>query len=290
MASSPSEAVVCASLECPAASLETWSKRHVLWGQVCCGARAGQEFQGPGLRPGSLPGPHLSAPLGARGPGQNQLPAALSPAGRHLLGEGPQRQLATHLPWFHTAFSHSAFEEQQRLRKQEIVGRILKEEAAGETRRKRRSSPTKATGRLTLRDETWGYISDICGDRGTVALPRNLLVSQRPLSGHESPGTWLGLETLRDHLRLRSRSRNCVACPGLSSGLPAPRGPRGGDALGLPHGSSLRHARWRATRRPPGSCPFPGDGAGPRGRDPGLWWLIRHRIHLCGLHCRCGSP
>ena len=215
---------------------------------------------------------------------------ALSPAGRHLLGEGPQRQLATHLPWFHTAFSHSAFEEQQRLRKQEIVGRILKEEAAGETRRKRRSSPTKATGRLTLRDETWGYVSDVCEDRGTVALPRNLPVSQRPLSGHKSPGTWLGLETLCDRLRPRSLSRDRVACTRLSSGLPAPGGPRGRDAGGLPHGSSLRHARWRATRRPPGSCPFPGDGAGTRGRDPGLWWLIRHRIHLCGPHGGCGSP
>ncbi|XP_045331266.1 cilia- and flagella-associated protein 74 isoform X3 [Leopardus geoffroyi] len=75
-----------------------------------------------------------------------------------------------------------AFEEQQRLRKQEIVGRILKEEAAGETRRKRRSSPTKTTGRLTLRDETWGYISDVCGDRGTVALPRNLLQDSEAVS------------------------------------------------------------------------------------------------------------
>ncbi|XP_047729020.1 cilia- and flagella-associated protein 74 isoform X3 [Prionailurus viverrinus] len=84
---------------------------------------------------------------------------------RHLFHQRQRQELEA---------QNRAFEEQQRLRKQEIVGRILKEEAAGETRRKRRSSPTKATGRLTLRDETWGYISDVCEDRGTVALPRNL--------------------------------------------------------------------------------------------------------------------
>ncbi|XP_040314659.1 cilia- and flagella-associated protein 74 isoform X2 [Herpailurus yagouaroundi] len=84
---------------------------------------------------------------------------------RHLFHQRQRQELEA---------QNRAFEEQQRLRKQEIVGRILKEEAAGETRRKRQSSPTKATGRLTLRDETWGYISDVCEDRGTVALPRNL--------------------------------------------------------------------------------------------------------------------
>uniref|UniRef100_A0ABI8AG12 Cilia and flagella associated protein 74 n=1 Tax=Felis catus TaxID=9685 RepID=A0ABI8AG12_FELCA len=84
---------------------------------------------------------------------------------RHLFHQRQRQELEA---------QNHAFEEQQRLRKQEIVGRILKEEAAGETRRKRRSSPTKATGRLTLRDETWGYVSDVCEDRGTVALPRNL--------------------------------------------------------------------------------------------------------------------
>ncbi|XP_042852208.1 cilia- and flagella-associated protein 74 isoform X1 [Panthera tigris] len=85
---------------------------------------------------------------------------------RHLFHQRQRQELEA---------QNRAFEEQQKLRKQEIIGRILKEEAAEETRRKRQSSPTRATGRLTLRDETWGYIADVCEDRGTVALPRNLL-------------------------------------------------------------------------------------------------------------------
>uniref|UniRef100_A0A667I9D1 Cilia- and flagella-associated protein 74 n=1 Tax=Lynx canadensis TaxID=61383 RepID=A0A667I9D1_LYNCA len=84
---------------------------------------------------------------------------------RHLFHQRQRQELEA---------QNRAFEEQQRLRKQEIVGRILREEAAGETRRKRRSSPTKAAGRLTLRDETWGCVSDVCEDRGTGALPRCL--------------------------------------------------------------------------------------------------------------------
>ncbi|VFV46443.1 Hypothetical predicted protein [Lynx pardinus] len=84
---------------------------------------------------------------------------------RHLFHQRQRQELEA---------QNRAFEEQQRLRKQEIVGRILREEAAGETRRKRRSSPTKAAGRLTLRDETWGCVSDVCEDRGTGALPRRL--------------------------------------------------------------------------------------------------------------------
>uniref|UniRef100_A0A8C9JQF0 Cilia- and flagella-associated protein 74 n=1 Tax=Panthera tigris altaica TaxID=74533 RepID=A0A8C9JQF0_PANTA len=87
---------------------------------------------------------------------------------RHLFHQRQRQELEA---------QNRAFEEQQKLRKQEIIGRILKEEAAEETRRKRQSSPTRATGRLTLRDETWGYIADVCEDRGTVALPRNLLDS-----------------------------------------------------------------------------------------------------------------
>uniref|UniRef100_A0A673U735 Cilia and flagella associated protein 74 n=1 Tax=Suricata suricatta TaxID=37032 RepID=A0A673U735_SURSU len=71
-----------------------------------------------------------------------------------------------------------AFAEQQRLRKQEIVARILKEGAEEENRRRKQSSPTKATGQLTRRDKTWGYISDVCEDRDTVALPSNLLDSE----------------------------------------------------------------------------------------------------------------
>ncbi|XP_077009477.1 cilia- and flagella-associated protein 74-like isoform X2 [Tamandua tetradactyla] len=54
-----------------------------------------------------------------------------------------------------------AFEKEQSLRKRRIVARILKE-AAEEGRRKTRLSAAKARARLTLRDKTWRYISDLC--------------------------------------------------------------------------------------------------------------------------------
>ncbi|XP_050641690.1 cilia- and flagella-associated protein 74 isoform X2 [Macaca thibetana thibetana] len=60
-----------------------------------------------------------------------------------------------------------AFEEEQKLRKQEIVSRILKEEAEEEKRKKQRP-PTKATHRPTLRDKTWNYISDYCEEKTTA--------------------------------------------------------------------------------------------------------------------------
>ncbi|XP_034875869.1 cilia- and flagella-associated protein 74 [Mirounga leonina] len=60
------------------------------------------------------------------------------------------------------------FEEEQKLRKQEIVSRILKEEAEEENRKKKQSSPAKATDRLTLRDKTWSYVTDVCEGRDTV--------------------------------------------------------------------------------------------------------------------------
>uniref|UniRef100_A0A2K6LZ10 Cilia and flagella associated protein 74 n=1 Tax=Rhinopithecus bieti TaxID=61621 RepID=A0A2K6LZ10_RHIBE len=60
-----------------------------------------------------------------------------------------------------------AFEEEQKLRKQEIVSRILKEEAE-EDKRKKRRPPTNATHRPTLRDKTWNYISDFCEEKTTA--------------------------------------------------------------------------------------------------------------------------
>ncbi|KAM7099033.1 cilia- and flagella-associated protein 74 isoform 2-T2 [Molossus nigricans] len=53
-----------------------------------------------------------------------------------------------------------AFEEEQKLRKLEIVSRILKEETE-ESRRRRLPSPAKALARPTLRDKTWGYLSHL---------------------------------------------------------------------------------------------------------------------------------
>ncbi|XP_066121295.1 cilia- and flagella-associated protein 74 isoform X3 [Saccopteryx bilineata] len=62
-----------------------------------------------------------------------------------------------------------AFEEEQKLRKCEIVSRILKEEAK-ESGRKRQPSPAKATARPTLRDKTWGYLANLSEGK-TPATP-----------------------------------------------------------------------------------------------------------------------
>ncbi|XP_073759595.1 cilia- and flagella-associated protein 74 isoform X3 [Callorhinus ursinus] len=69
------------------------------------------------------------------------------------------------------------FEEEQKLRKQEIVSRILKEEAEEENRKKKQSSPAKATDRLTLRDKTWRCVTDVCEGRDTAVLSCHLLDS-----------------------------------------------------------------------------------------------------------------
>uniref|UniRef100_A0A8C5UPS3 Cilia- and flagella-associated protein 74 n=1 Tax=Microcebus murinus TaxID=30608 RepID=A0A8C5UPS3_MICMU len=60
-----------------------------------------------------------------------------------------------------------AFEEEQKLRKQEIVDRILKEEAEEENRKKRLLPPCTTTDRWTLRDKTWSYVSDFCEGKTT---------------------------------------------------------------------------------------------------------------------------
>ncbi|XP_051027663.1 cilia- and flagella-associated protein 74 [Acomys russatus] len=70
-----------------------------------------------------------------------------------------------------------AFEEEQKLRKQEIVSRILKEEAEEEHRRKRQHPPCKATDKWTLRDRTWKYISDFCEGK-TVKTDTHLLENE----------------------------------------------------------------------------------------------------------------
>lgn len=148
--------------------------------QVYCGAWAGQGFRDLCPQPSwassvcSL-GSQVARPDSAP---DSPEPGGAAPPG----GRGRRGRLVLAFPGPHPASPPSAFEERQRLRKQEIVGRILKEEAEEEHRRKKRSSPTKATGRSTLRDRTWGYILDVCEDRDTAALPRNLVVSQRSLS------------------------------------------------------------------------------------------------------------
>ncbi|XP_031235605.1 cilia- and flagella-associated protein 74 isoform X4 [Mastomys coucha] len=61
-----------------------------------------------------------------------------------------------------------AFEEEQKLRKQEIVSRILKEEAEEEQRKRRQHPPSKHIDRWTLRDKTWKYISDFCEGKSAL--------------------------------------------------------------------------------------------------------------------------
>ncbi|XP_037684741.1 cilia- and flagella-associated protein 74 isoform X4 [Choloepus didactylus] len=65
-----------------------------------------------------------------------------------------------------------AFEEEQKLRRLEIVARILKEEAEEENRKKKQPPAPKPPARLTLRDKTWGYISDLC--EGAPAAVRSI--------------------------------------------------------------------------------------------------------------------
>eukprot|EP00072_Mus_musculus_P056342 XP_006539113.1 PREDICTED: cilia- and flagella-associated protein 74 isoform X6 [Mus musculus] len=61
-----------------------------------------------------------------------------------------------------------AFEEEQKLRKQEIVNRILKEEAEEEQRKRRQHPLSKPINRRTLRDKTWQYISDFCEGKSVL--------------------------------------------------------------------------------------------------------------------------
>ncbi|XP_039732827.1 cilia- and flagella-associated protein 74 [Pteropus medius] len=97
-----------------------------------------------------------------------------------------------------------AFEEEQKLRKDEIVSRILKEEAE-EDRRRRLPPPAHAADRLTLRDRTWGYLATVCegkpapaascylAEKETFGYPENLLVtfvSRESVQGDPRPVSW----------------------------------------------------------------------------------------------------
>uniref|UniRef100_A0A452T1J9 Cilia- and flagella-associated protein 74 n=1 Tax=Ursus maritimus TaxID=29073 RepID=A0A452T1J9_URSMA len=85
------------------------------------------------------------------------------------------------------------FEEEQKLRKQEIVNRILKEEAEEENRKKKQSSPAKAADRLTLRDKTWSYVTDVCEGSGTAVLssPQLLVaISSESVQGDPGNTSW----------------------------------------------------------------------------------------------------
>nr|XP_048272770.1 cilia- and flagella-associated protein 74 isoform X3 [Myodes glareolus] len=94
---------------------------------------------------------------------------------KHLIHQRRQQELEA---------QHRAFEEEQKLRKQEIVSRILKEEAEEGNRKKKQHPPCKARDGWTLRNKTWKYISDFC--EGKPATPSShLLESEMAL--HPKP-------------------------------------------------------------------------------------------------------
>ena len=100
----------------------------------------------PGLWPGR-PWASSSAPLEPSGP---------SLSGRGRLALGPD------------SIPCSAFEEEQKRRKQEIVSRLLKEEAM-EDRRRARPEPPRPAGQRSLRDQTWSYVATFCDGQSTEA-------------------------------------------------------------------------------------------------------------------------
>lgn len=87
-----------------------------------------------------------------------------------------------------TASARSAFEEEQKLRRNEIVSRILKEEAE-EDRRRRPHPPAPAAARPTLRDRTWGYLATVCEGKPATAASCYLVVVSRGPGGASAAGT-----------------------------------------------------------------------------------------------------
>ncbi|ELV14161.1 hypothetical protein TREES_T100021106 [Tupaia chinensis] len=123
---------------------------------------------------------------------------------KHLFHQRKQQELEA---------QQRAFEEEQKLRKQEIVSRILKEEAEEETRRKKQHRPAKIRDRRTSRDKTWSYISDLCEGKTAVTAsfpPENDLtadpeptslaqvVSSDSVHGNLAPSTNPDEETLAE--------------------------------------------------------------------------------------------
>lgn len=82
-----------------------------------------------------------------------------------------------------------AFEEEQKLRKQEIVSRILKEEAQERSHRKRQRPPAKAAALRTLRDRTWSYISTFCEGKASPTAAGHSLVSRAVFPGGAEEAT-----------------------------------------------------------------------------------------------------
>lgn len=150
-----------------------------------------------------------------------------------------------------TASARSAFEEEQKLRRNEIVSRILKEEAE-EDRRRRPHPPAPAAARPTLRDRTWGYLATVCEGKPATAASCYLVVVSRGPGGAQCRG---------DPTRT------------LTEGPPAhcpPRAPHGASPVAPRPG---RRPRWWP--RVPRSPWFPLEDTG---RRPYSSWAAGHMV------------
>ncbi|XP_070259978.1 cilia- and flagella-associated protein 74 isoform X2 [Myotis yumanensis] len=97
-----------------------------------------------------------------------------------------------------------SFEEEQTLRKHEIVGRLLKEEAE-ESRRRRPPSPpatattmatATATARPSLRSKTWDYLADVSEGR-TPGAPGPVESDSLPLPGRSGLMSAISSESIQ---------------------------------------------------------------------------------------------
>ncbi|XP_077881156.1 cilia- and flagella-associated protein 74 isoform X2 [Ictidomys tridecemlineatus] len=87
----------------------------------------------------------------------------------------------------HLEAQRRTFQEGQELRKQEIVGRIVKEGAEEDSRKKKQRPPARAPRGRTLRDRTWSYIAHVCTGETAVASSYPLEVKA---AAHPEP-SWL---------------------------------------------------------------------------------------------------
>ncbi|VTJ66983.1 Hypothetical predicted protein [Marmota monax] len=87
----------------------------------------------------------------------------------------------------HLEAQRRTFQEGQELRKQEIVGRIVKEVAEEGNRKKKQRLPARAPRGRTLRDRTWSYIAHVCTGETAVASSYPLEVKA---AAHPEP-SWL---------------------------------------------------------------------------------------------------
>lgn len=171
-----------------------------------------------------------------------------------------------------TTSAHSAFEEGQKLRRNEIVSRILKEEAEGD--RRRPQPPARAADRLTLRDRTWGYLATVCEGKPAPVTSYYLVVSPGPSGAqcHGDPTRALTKGPPAPFSPSSPRGRPCgltsrQAAPLVAACSAVPAVPSGG------HGAAcLQQVR---SRCPPGSWPLLRASSRARGRDTGHC-LTRH--------------